>query len=150
MHQEAVDLRAGLDRREIRVERRLDPLAAFGGGVERRPQCAQQGIGVALGERTIEAALVAEVPVQDGLGDAGLGRDGVHRRLGPVPEHHAVGGLQQLPAALFGRGPLSLGLSCGLHVASPHPWPCIWPCESVTHAQRNTLPSGGAERSLTG
>ncbi len=121
VHQEAVHLRAGLDGGQVGVEGRLHPAAAFRGGVERGPQGVEQGVGVPDGECLVEARLVPEVPVEDGLGDAGLGRDGVHGGLGAVPEYDPVGGFEQLPPAAFGRSRFARLLR-GLHdVFSPRP-----------------------------
>src|SRR5205823_5560642 len=49
-----------------------------------------------LGQRRRETHPVAEVAVQDRLGDAGLGRDHVHAHPGPVAANGAYRGLEQL------------------------------------------------------
>ena len=122
MHQEAVDLRPRLDGGEIGVQGGLDPLAAVRRSVERRAQRGEQRVGVALGEGAVEAALVAEVAVQDGLGDARLRGDGVHGGLRAVPEHHSVRRLEKLAAALVGGRSFLFGrLLCGLHMSFSPP-----------------------------
>jgi hypothetical protein len=63
--------------------------------LQRLLELAQQATGVAVGQRRVEAALVAEVPVEDRLGDAGLRRDGRHGRGRPVATDDAVGGVEQ-------------------------------------------------------
>ncbi|BAU81677.1 hypothetical protein SLA_0723 [Streptomyces laurentii] len=102
VHEEAVDLRHGLDGGEVRVEGGFDARAPVGGGVEGGAQGGEEGVGVAGGEGAVEAALVAEVAVEDRFGDPGFGGDGVHGGLGAVAEHHAVRRLQQFPAPLVG------------------------------------------------
>jgi hypothetical protein len=66
-------------------------------------------VDVALGERLVQAVLVAEVPVHDGLRDPGLGRDLVHREAGPAAMDDAIGRVEQLFAP-----PSALALTLGL------------------------------------
>ncbi|GLW00855.1 hypothetical protein Slala05_44860 [Streptomyces lavendulae subsp. lavendulae] len=73
------------------------------------------------------------MPVEDGLRDARLGGDGVHRGLGAVPQHDAVRRLQKLPPTAFGRSRLT-GLRSGVHDVFLSP-PLRW---CVTPTQRNT------------
>src|SRR5690606_2809972 len=63
------------------------------------PDALDQLARVPLGQRLVEAALVAEVAVEDRLADPRLGGDRGHRRLRALAPADPVGGLQQGPAA---------------------------------------------------
>ena len=79
---EAVDLGVRLDECEVGVDRRRDELArvAVRGAREThgRTDVADDAAVDAVGHSAVEAGLVVEVPVDDGLGGAGLGGDVVH------------------------------------------------------------------------
>ena len=81
---EPVDLRVALDEGEVGVDRRRDGAAARRRGGRRarrwpRRSCGDQAVD-RLGDGQVELALVAEVPVEHGLGGAGDGGDLVHAR----------------------------------------------------------------------
>jgi hypothetical protein len=65
------------------------------GLLQRRLQRRQQALGVPVGQGGVQAVLVAEVPVQDRLGDAGLGGDHRHGRRRSVALDDPVGGVEQ-------------------------------------------------------
>jgi hypothetical protein len=98
VHQEAVDLRLRLDRAQVGVDRGGGPIASRARSGQGVADAREQQLDVALGQRAVEAPLVAEVPVEDRLGDAGLRGDRVHRRFGAVAHDHALRRGEQLLA----------------------------------------------------
>ena len=93
--EEAEDLRLALDCPEERVDAHGDAPTRMRYG-EHLLDLTVEALHVPLGESGIEPALVAEMAVEDRLRDAGLGRDLVHRGIGPAPPDHAVGRGEEL------------------------------------------------------
>ena len=93
--EEGVQVPVRGDGREVGVDRRPRPLADLARPPEGGAYRVDQQAGVPLGERLVQAALVAEVPVEDRFGDARLSRDRGHRHVGPLTADDAVGGVEQ-------------------------------------------------------
>ena len=96
--QEAVALGLPLDVREVGVDRRGEPPRASRALPAAAGAPRLSSLDVALGQRLVEAVLVAEVAVEDRLRDTRLGRDLLHRRVAPAAADDPVGRVEQLLA----------------------------------------------------
>src|SRR5581483_1340082 len=70
LEQEPIDLRLLLDRREISLHGRAGACAQAPSCQQRGAQPLEQELDVTVRKCAVEPALVAEVPVEDRLGDA--------------------------------------------------------------------------------
>src|SRR5690606_22442774 len=100
LQQEPVELRLALDEGAEGGERRGQDLAGLARAGQRAGDLAVDLLGHPGGEGPDQAGLVAEVGVEDRLGDAGLGGDLVHRRLRAGAADGPLGGVEELGPAL--------------------------------------------------
>ena len=96
MHEEVVDLAVLLDEPDVRVDGCDQALARVVGAVQGPVELAQEGAGVALRQRPVEASLVAEVAIENHPRDARLGGDPIHRGRWPMPADDSIGGVEEL------------------------------------------------------
>ena len=91
---------------EVGTDRGVDPLLVVGGGRQRLPDGRLQVLDPCVEQGQVQLELAGEVLVEDGLADAGLRGDRVHRcRVVAGRHEHLAGGVQQLAPPLGATQP---------------------------------------------
>jgi hypothetical protein len=100
VHDEAPQLRLGLDAREERVDHAADELRGLPVGVHLGGHPVQQHLGGLLPDRPLQVRAVGEVPVEHRFGDARRRRELRDRHTWPVGAYRLHRRLHHLGAAL--------------------------------------------------